>query len=111
MEERMNDGKFRRVESGSGSDGKQNGRVRHPRHQAAGANGDLNGRLAAGARRSPKETAALINPHVEQVLGRKKKEHAPLGAAQAKDATLSVTKLVHERAYGLYGRNCKQKKN
>ncbi len=44
-----------------------------PRHQAAGANGDINGRLVAWARRSFKEMAALINPHVERGLGRKKR--------------------------------------
>ncbi len=55
----------------------KNGRFRRPRHQAAGANGDVNGRLAAWVRRSPKETAALINPHVERGLGRKKRNTRP----------------------------------
>ncbi len=55
---------------------KKNGRVRCPQHQAAGANGDVNGRPVAWARRSPKETAALINLHVERGPGRKKRTRA-----------------------------------
>ncbi len=90
---------------------KKDERVKRPRHQVAGANGDVNGRLVAWARQSPKETAALINPHVGQGLGRKKKEHASLGMAQAKDATSSATELVREQAYSPYGRDCKRKKN
>ncbi len=92
--------------SGPGGDEK-NGRVRRPQHQAAGANGDVNGGPVARAKRSPKETKALINPHVERGLGRKKWKHAPLGVAQVKDATSSATELVREQAYGPYGRDYK----
>ncbi len=83
-------------------------RVKRPWHQVARANGDVNGRPVAWARRSPKETAALINPHVGRGFKRKKKEHAPLGAVQAKDATSSATELIRERVYGSYGRDCKR---
>ncbi len=76
MEERTDGRKFGCVESGPGSDEK-NGRIRHPQNQAAGVNGDVNGGPVAWARRSPKETAALINPHVERGVGRKKRNTHP----------------------------------
>ncbi len=62
-------------------------------HPASGGRSELRRKRRAGSagKAKPKKTAAVINLHVEQGCERRKEKHAPLGAAQAKDATSSAT--------------------